>query len=88
MANHASARKRHKQSLKTKASNHSVRSRIRTLVRSCREAIEAGDGDNARRSLAAASTAMAKAASKGTLHRCNAARRTRRLAKQVATLER
>jgi len=88
VANHASARKRYRQSLKVKASNHSVRSRIRTLIRSCREAIAAGDADHAHRSLTDASTALAKAASKGILHHRNAARRTSRLARQVGTLTR
>ncbi len=87
MANHASARKRNRQSQKRKVANHSRRAEIRTLVRKVREAITGGDAEAARTSLHAASVAIAKAASKGNLHSANAARRTSRLAKQVSGIQ-
>ncbi len=86
MANHPSALKRHRQSLKRRDANRSVKSRLHTLVRRVNEAILAEDGDTARSGLGDASKAMAKAASKGVLPRNTASRRTSRLAKRVAKL--
>ena len=87
MANHASARKRNRQSQKRKVANHSQRAEIRTFVRKCREAIAGGEAETARTTLQCAAVALAKAASKGILHPSNAARRTSRLAKQVSALQ-
>ncbi len=86
MANHPSAKKRHRQSEKTRKANHSVRAEIRTLVRKCNEAVTSGDAGAASESLRAASRALAKAASKGILHPRNASRRASRLARKVSVL--
>jgi len=84
MANHPSAEKRHRQSVKRAARNQVVRSRVRTSVKTARAAIAAGDATTAVESVAAASRSLDKAASKGVLHRRNASRRIARLAKQAA----
>ena len=86
MANHPSALKRHRQSRKRRDRNQSAKSRLATLVRRVNEAAEAGDAATARSHLQAASTALAKAASKGLLHSRNVSRRTGRLARKVARL--
>ncbi len=86
MANHPSAVKRHRQSLKKRAANREVKSRIRTLLRRVNEAIEQGDAEKARNSFTEAEQALARASSKKVLHKANAARRTGRLAKKVAKL--
>lgn len=83
MANHASAIKRHKQSEKRRQRNASVKSGLRTAVKKVKEAVAAGKADEAKASLKSAVTELDKAASKGVLHRNNAARRVSRLSKLV-----
>ncbi len=87
MANHPSAIKRHKQSLKRRDANREVKSHIRTLVRRVNEAVEAGDAETANASLKNAARELARASSKGVLHTANASRRTGRLARKVAKLD-
>ncbi len=86
MANHPSAKKRHRRSEKARVANRSVRTTIRTLVRKVNEAIDSGDGETARTALGSATRALAKGAAKGIVHPANAARRTSRLARKVAKL--
>jgi small subunit ribosomal protein S20 len=86
MANHPSAEKRHRQSVKRAARNQAVRSRLRTAVKGARTAIASGDAGAAPAAVAAASRTLDKAVSKGVLHRNTAARRISRLAKQAAKL--
>ena len=86
MANHPSAKKRYRQSEKTRVANHAVRAEIRTLVRKCNEAVSSSDAGAASESLKSASRALAKAASKGILHPRNASRRASRLARKVSGL--
>jgi len=86
VANHKSALKRHRQSLRRRTANRVVRSRIGTVVRRLRDAIAAGDSDTAKRELVAAESILGKAAGKGVLHRSAASRQTSRLARQVARL--
>ena len=86
MANHPSAEKRHRQSVKRAARNQGVRTQVRTAVKKARGAISDGSKDTAAEAVAAAARSLDKAVSKGVLHRNNAARRTSRLAKQAAKL--
>ena len=86
MANHPSALKRHRQSEKARVANRSLRGRVRTLVRQLRESISTGDRDAASDKLREVSRELARAASKGVVHRRTASRQTGRLAHQVATL--
>ena len=86
MANHPSALKRHRQSLARRKRNQSARARTRTLVRNLNEAIGSGDKAAAQEKLRIASVTLAKAASKGLLHRRTASRRTSRLARKVSAL--
>ncbi len=83
MANHPSAEKRHRQSVKRAERNRVVRSRVRTVVKRARTAIESGDA-SAPAAVATATRDLDKAASKGVIHRNNAARRKSRLARQAA----
>ena len=57
MANHKSAIKRHKQSLKRRAQNRAMKTRIKNVVKTVREAVASGDKD-------AASTALLQATSR------------------------
>ncbi len=86
MANHPSALKRHRQSRTRRERNIPAKSRIRNLIRQVNEAVEAGDKAAAETHLREATVALAKGASKGLMHRSNAARRTGRLARKVAAL--
>ncbi len=86
MANHPSALKRHRQSLKRRSANRTVKARIGTLVNTANDAVAAGDKEAAETALVAASKALAKGASEGTLHSRTASRRTSRLARKVAKL--
>ncbi|MFP2933834.1 30S ribosomal protein S20 [Pyxidicoccus sp. 3LG] len=80
MANTKSAEKRHRQSLKRRARNVTVRGEVKTAVKSAREAL-ATKGANTTDALKGASKALNKAASKGVLHKRTASRRISRLAK-------
>ncbi|MGH7290313.1 MAG: 30S ribosomal protein S20 [Myxococcota bacterium] len=86
MANHPSAIKRNKQARKRQVANQSAKARVRTLTRKVETTAGAGDAKAAKESLDVASRALAKAASKGLIHRKTASRRTSRLAKRVAKL--
>lgn len=86
MANHPSAEKRHRQSVKRAARNQAVRSQVRTEVKKLRTLVAQSDAGNARTALPGVASTLDKAASKGVLHKNAAARRISRLAKQVAKL--
>jgi small subunit ribosomal protein S20 len=88
MANHASALKRHRQSEKKRLQNRVFRNRIRTLVKKARVSIHsASDVADARETTRIAIRDLDMAASRGTIHPNNAARRKSRLMKQLAALE-
>jgi small subunit ribosomal protein S20 len=86
MANHPSAEKRHRQSVKRAARNQAVRSQVRTEVKKLRTLVGAADADKSREALPKVASTLDKAASKGVLHKNAAARRISRLARQVAKL--
>ncbi len=80
MAKLASAIKRHKQSLKRRVRNRHVRSTVKTIVKEVRTGIEAGSEKGAEL-LRTAVSVIAKAGSKGVLHKKTASRKIARLAK-------
>ncbi len=84
MADHASALKRNRQSIKREARNRAVRARVRTYVKKARAAIEEGDAGAAVTAARQAQSELAIAARKGVVHWKNAARRSGRLARQSA----
>ena len=85
MANTKSAEKQNRQAQKHRARNSHVISTLRTQVRKVREAIEKGDAAATKTELGAAVKLIAKAASKGVIHRSQAARRISRLTKAAST---
>jgi small subunit ribosomal protein S20 len=88
MANHRSALKRFRQSEKRRIHNRIYRTRARTFVKKARAAISDGsDLDTAREATRDAVRDLDMAASRGTIHPNNAARRKSRLMKQLAALE-
>lgn len=84
MANHKSAVKRNRQSLKRRARNLNVREGVKNAVKKARSAIAAKDPSQAADAVKAATRTLSKAASKGVLHPRTASRRVSRLAKAVA----
>ncbi len=84
---HKSAVKRSRQALKHRERNISVKSSIRTGVKTVLEAVEGKDLEAAKTALAKAAPAIAKAAAKGAFHKKTASRKISRLAKQVNTLK-
>jgi len=82
LANHKSALKRHRQSLKRNLRNRVAKTRIKNTVKAVREAIEAGDATKAQEALKTATSMLDKAGRKNVIHARNAARRIARL--QVA----
>ena len=86
MAIHPSAIKRHRQSLKKRAKNKDVKSRIRTLIKKVHEAIEAKNREVASLHLKAVNRALGKAVSQGILKRNTASRWMSRLARSATQL--
>jgi small subunit ribosomal protein S20 len=86
VANHPSALKRHRQSEKRRLRNRALKTRLRHVVREVRSAVASGDAERAGKSLAQATRALDKAASKGVLHRNSASRRIARLTHAVGAL--
>lgn len=83
MANHKSAAKRARQSVKSNELNRARRSKVRTLAKAVETAVAAKDAPAAKIALKSAESALARAAGRGTLHWKTAARKTSRLAKSV-----
>lgn len=83
---HKSAIKRHRQSVKRQARNHTIRIRVRHTVRELREIIAKKDVSTAEAKLRSVTATVQKAVTKGVLHRNNADRRISRLSRQIAAL--
>ena len=86
MANIKSQLKRIKTNEKARQRNVAVKSALKTAVRRFRAAAATGDAAAATTALQTASKALDKAASKGVIHKNQAANRKSGLAKQVAGL--
>ena len=86
MANIKSQIKRIRTNEKARQRNVAVRSALKTTVRRFRAAADAGDAAAATAALEVASKALDKAASKGVIHKNQAANRKSGMAKQVAGL--
>ena len=87
MANIKSQIKRNKQNEKARQRNKAVKSSLKTAVRSFRAAADSGDADKASEAMRAAYIKLDKAASKGVIHKNQAANRKTALAKRAATLK-
>ncbi len=66
--------------------NKAVKSELKTWIRKFREAAAAGDADKAKDALKVASTKLDKAASKGVIHKNQAANKKSAMAKKAASL--
>lgn len=83
MANIKSQIKRNRQNEKRRQANRSLRSELRTRIKSVESAVEAGDAQAAGEALRLAQKRIDMAAAKGLLKPNTAARRKSRLARQV-----
>ena len=86
MANIKSQIKRNKTNKKAQERNKAVKSELKTAIRATREAVVAGDKEKATAALRLAAKKIDKAASKGVIHKTQAAHRKSAIAKQVAAL--
>ena len=86
MANIKSQLKRIKTNEKARLRNKAVKSSLKTSVRRFREAADSGDRDTAVKAMTTASRELDKAASKGVIHKNQAANRKSAMARRAASL--
>ncbi len=86
MANHASAAKRARQTIKRTERNRFYKTRIKNLTRALKEAVEAGDSEKAAEAFKEVNKNFHKYVSKGILKKNTAARKVSRLNKLVKSL--
>jgi small subunit ribosomal protein S20 len=79
VANHPSAEKRNRQSLKRNVHNTAWRSQVRTATRKLEAALKDKDQSRSEQSLKEAVSVIMKARSKGVYHRNTASRKVARL---------
>ena len=87
MANIKSAIKRNRQNEKRRLRNRTYRGGARTQVKKARLAIADGKSEAATAAVSEAIRSLDRAASKGVIHKNNAARRKSRLMKQLADIQ-
>jgi len=87
LANHKSALKRHRQSLKRRARNRISKTRIKNTVKAVRVAIEEKDTAKAMEALKAATSVLDKASRKNVIHARQAQRRISRLQAAINKIE-
>ncbi len=87
MANTESAKKRNRQMLKRRERNRAHTSRLRTAVKSLRNAIAEGDSKTAQELLTPTLSIVDSVARKGVIHRNAAARTKSRLSRAVAGID-
>jgi len=87
VASHKSALKRAHQSEIRRLRNKAVKTKVKSAVKAVRQALEAGQKDEAAKALSQAVPIIGKAAGKGILHPRNASRKISRLSQQVHRLQ-
>jgi small subunit ribosomal protein S20 len=83
LADHPSVEKRHRQSLKRRTRNIETKSKIRTLIKKARQAIETKNQENAMAQIRVVNKALSKAVSKGILKSNTASRWLSRLSRSA-----
>jgi small subunit ribosomal protein S20 len=86
MANSKQAAKRAKKSIKQRATNMSLRTRLRSAIKKVQKAIASGDKAGAEATLRAEQPTIDSIADKRIIHKNKAARHKSRLAQQVKAL--
>jgi small subunit ribosomal protein S20 len=86
MANTKQAAKRAKKSIKQRAANVGMRSKLRTAVKKIQSAVAAGEAAGAQAAYQAGTSVIDSMARKGIIHKNKAARQKSRLAARVKAL--
>jgi small subunit ribosomal protein S20 len=86
VANIKSQIKRNRQNEVARERNKAVKTGLKTAVRRFREAADAGDAEKAQEAAQVATRKLDKAASKGVIHKNQAANRKSAIAKRAASL--
>jgi small subunit ribosomal protein S20 len=86
MANHPSAAKRHRQTVRRTAVNASRKSRVRGFVKDVETAIASGDKEKARAALRAAQPEMQRGVKKGVAQKRTVSRKLSRLSARIKAL--
>ncbi len=81
MANHKSAKKRARQTLKRADRNRNMRSRVKSVIRSARSDVAARDAEKSDEALRVAEGVLRRVASKGAIPKKRASRQISRLTK-------
>ena len=87
MANTKQAAKRAKKSIKLRATNMSLRTKLRSAIKKVQKAISAGDAKAAQAAFAEQQSTIDSIADKKIIHKNKAARHKSRLARQIKALE-
>ena len=87
MATHQSAIKRSKQNEKRRLRSISIKSNVKTEIKSVVRALETKDIEQSKAALAKAIPLITKAAAKGVFHKKTASRKISRLTKKMNTLK-
>jgi small subunit ribosomal protein S20 len=87
VANIKSQIKRNRQNERRRLRNKAVKSELKTAVRRFREAADAGDAETLTTTLRSASRLLDKAASKGVIHKNQAANRKAAMWKRATTAQ-
>ena len=87
MANHFSAVKRARQTVKRTANNRSNTSRLRSTLRQLRETLATGDSKTAKAAFSNTVSMIDKAVKNGVIHKNTAARYKSRLSVRVAAVK-
>jgi len=83
LANHKSAVKRHKQSLKKAARNRAARTRVKNVIKAVRVAVLEKNAEKAASAFVTATSVLDKTASKGAIHWKKAARKISRMQRAI-----
>jgi len=86
LATHKSAEKRNRQSERRRQRNVSIKSQVKTRVKGILAAVSAKNPEESKEKLDTTVKVIAKAASKGIIHKNNAGRKISRLTKKVNAL--
>jgi small subunit ribosomal protein S20 len=87
MANHKSAEKAQRRSLKRAARNRSIKSKVKTFITRFKNALHTKDLDAATAAFRNAESELMRSVSKGVYHLNTAARKTSRLCHMLKQLE-
>jgi len=87
LATHKSAEKRDRQNKKNRARNIAAKSALKTKIKSVVENVNSKNKEKSINALKTAIPALNKAASKGLIHKKNAARKVSRLTKKVNAVQ-